>query len=503
MRNALFIATALTVFATTPSVADEPQPVVPVDVRVGPEIERAERDKYHLFEDVPGFVRAYVLAADEGYVLRLVYDRSGTRFVEERRLSRDEFDALRKAIESTVVGVGGNGEGRFRLVVHGTLYGAFLYGSQMVELLDVQEDRYQVGIFMLGTGAGFGAALYATRDYDRGNGFAKMLTTGSYSGLYYGMLPDLWYERKKEVRVDDFGYEYEVDGEPNRRRIIGAMVGVPAGMLAMGAINRNRPVTDGEADATFLGSVAGVGYGLAAAYLANAEKKSDLVQKRMYLSATGSLLPVGGFVGYRLAHTKALSPGHVTVLGLGGALGAYSGATFVRLMEGKEVGESKKSFVAAMSLAFPVGVATMYRLTSDQIYSRNRAGIATVGTIAGGLMGAGLVYVTTNADDSRPYLLASSLASIGAFAIVHKSTRTMTAAKPEPDTSSRELDGIAAAGTIAAIQQTTRGTRVPSPVDADSEKTWRLASPGELLTAAALATSGANVPAVRLLTARF
>lgn len=439
---------------STFSVAEEQ--VIPLDPRLGPEIEREERDKYHLFPEVKGFIRAFVLETKEGYVLHLLYEREGKRYHETRFLSKSEWEELRRAV-ATERGIGGGGEGRLRLVTHGTIYGIFLYGVQTARLLEIEENRYRVGLWMLGAGAGFGTALHLTRDYHRGSGFAKMLTTGSYAGLYYGMLPDTWLDQRPPHGV-------LVVPKPDKRRILGAMLGVPAGMWIMSRLCKNREITDSEADATFLGAWAGVGYGLATAYLANAEERSELLRKRMYLGATATLLPVGGFLAYRLTHERALSSGQVWMASLGGALGVYSGATLVRLLDGKEVGESGKPYVWAMSLTFPVGVTALYRLTRDEAYSQTRAGIVAVGTVAGGLVGAGLVYVATNVQDSRPYLLASSLASMGALMLVHRSTQT----------------------------------KISSP-----ESAWEGINPVDLAMGAAGTRLGLEMPPVRLMTIRF
>lgn len=170
-------------------------------------------------------------------------------------------------------------------------------------------------------------------------------------------------------------------------------------------------------------------------------------------------------MAYRLTHERALSPGQVHMASLGGALGAYSGATLIRLLDGKEVGESAKPYVWAMALAFPVGVATLYHVTGDETYSQTRAGIVALGTVAGGLVGAGLVYVATNAQDSRPYFLASSLAAMGTLALTHRLTQT----------------------------------EAPSP----ESTAWEGANPAELAMGLAAARFGFEVPSVRLMTIRF
>ena len=233
---------------------------------------------------------------------------------------------------------------------------------------------------MLSGGGSAALVISQLRRYARGGAHAKMLTSGSYAGIYYGMVPNLWSERSDE-----------------KRRTLGLMVGVPAAAAGMHSLFRRGPVTHGEADLTLWGMALGAGYGVLIPYLLNADHLEHKTEDRVYLTGASLGIPFGGWLGWRIAHDKRLSQGRALTLQLGSTLGAYYAFTVLgMLVDLTELTESgpyshTKRNLSIVAPGPPLGMLAAYHLTKDESYSSMRARLLGLGGLAGGLVGTGLV----------------------------------------------------------------------------------------------------------------
>ena len=93
-------AAVIVVCPTAPRAAETPEAL---SETLGDEISRAERDAYHLFPDVRGFVSARVFKLDHGYRVDIVYEDGGTQHTRSRRIDDDikSFAEVVKAAKLT------------------------------------------------------------------------------------------------------------------------------------------------------------------------------------------------------------------------------------------------------------------------------------------------------------------------------------------------------------------------------------------------------------------
>jgi hypothetical protein len=405
---------------------------------VGYEIDADERGEFGLFPEIDGFVSAQILRVDGVKRVEIIYQKEGRRLSLERPIDEAELEELRATVgrRAAIPMEGEPSDGRLRLATHAITYGLWLYGAGIPTVFDIDSGRGQVGAVMLSGGGSAVLAISQTRRYARGGAYAKMLTSGSYAGIYYGLVPDLWAERS-----DD------------KRQALGLMAGVPAAVAGMHALFRRGPVTHGEADLTFWGMALGAGYGVLIPYLLNADHLEHKAEDRVYLTGAGIGIPLGGWLGWRIAHDKRLSQGRALTLRLGSTLGAYYAYTVLgMLVDLEESGHSKRN-LSIVAPGPPLGMLAAYHLTKDESYSAMRARLLGLGSVAGGLVGTGLVYVLTTSDDYRPYLAASALGSGLGVWLTHAATR--------PSPSSVTSDPVKDASTPRVA--------------------WEIASPPELL----------------------
>ena len=94
---AAVLATAL-LAALSPATRAAETPVA-LSESLGDEISRSERDAYHLFPDVPGFVSARIFKLDHDYRVDFTYeDKNGATHASSRRLDQQAFDNTRRHV---------------------------------------------------------------------------------------------------------------------------------------------------------------------------------------------------------------------------------------------------------------------------------------------------------------------------------------------------------------------------------------------------------------------
>jgi len=409
------LAFLLPTLAVPQSDAEQQREILLIAPEVGYEIDADERKQFALFPEIDGFVSAQVTRVAGVDRVEIIYEKEGRRLHLERPIDEAELEDLRGAVgtvgaEETRAAVPAEGkpsDGRLRLATHAIAYGLWLYGAGIPIVFDIDSDRGQVGAVMLSGGGSAALAISQTRRYARGGAHAKMLTTGSYAGIFYGLVPDLW-----------------ADKSDDKRQALGLMVGVPAAAAGMHSLFRAGTVTHGEADLTFWGMALGAGYGVLIPYLLNADHLEQKTQDRVYLSGASVGIPVGGWLAWRIAHDKRLSQGRALTLRLGSTLGAYYAYTVLgMLVDVEESGHAKRN-LSIVATGVPLGMVAAYRLTKDESYSTTRARLLGLGGLAGGLVGSGLIYILTTSEDYRSYLAASAIGSGLGVWLTHSSTRS-------------------------------------------------------------------------------
>lgn len=389
--------------------AEEPYEILLIAPEVGYEIDADERSQFGLFSEIDGFVSAQIRQVDGAQRIEITYQKEGRWLRLERPIDKEELEEIRATLGRRAASPreGDPSGGRGLLVTHAIAYGLWLYGAGIPIVFDIDSARGQVGTVMLSGGTAAALAISETRGYARGKAYAEMLSSASYAGLYYGSVPDIW-----------------ASGHDEKRLSLGLMVGVPAATAGMYSLLRRGPVTHGEAALTSWGMLLGGGYGVLIPYLLNADHLEAETERRVYLAGAGLGIPLGGWLGWRIAHDKRLSRGRASTLRLGSVLGTYYAYTMLGMLVDLDDFDHPKRDLFVIASGMPLGTAAAYRLTKNESYSAMRARLLGLGGLAGGLVGMGLSYVFIGSEDYRPSLAASAVGSGLGVWLTHAATRS-------------------------------------------------------------------------------
>ncbi len=206
--------------------------------------------------------------------------------------------------------------GRTELLVWGTTYGMWL-GVAVPLMFDADSpEAYGAGL-LAGGPAGFLAARAYTRSREVSAGQARAITWGGTYGTWHGVALvealDLGANIQTECVPDVGCYTYE--GDNDQELIAGAVVGGLAG-IATGAVLARKPISAGTAATVSLGSLWGIGYGAALAYLAGTEDDGVL----WAALAGGNAALIGTAIGQRRWQLSESRARLISIAGLAGGL---------------------------------------------------------------------------------------------------------------------------------------------------------------------------------------
>jgi hypothetical protein len=195
-------------------------------------------------------------------------------------------------------------------------------------------------------------------------------------------------------------------------------------------------------------------WGLGFAGGANILAASDDANLRLVLGSmlAGSL--VGGFAGKLYGDNRRLTEGDSSLVSLGGLVGAYASA--VPLILGEV--DSSRGVVGTLMAGAGLGLVAGDFMTRDVDYSRSEAGLVSLGTIAGGLLGAGGSFLVRpeDGDDAKYIVTGSAAGAIGGLLVMLKAvepsgepgTESQTTLAPAPTVGMDGRPGFGIAGTF-------------------------------------------------------
>ena len=292
-------------------------------------------------------------------------------------------------------------EGRTLLVAASTFYGLSLYGPGTVILLDLESERQVVGLELLIGGGSFIGALQLTKNHRLGVGRSNLILSGSVAGTLYG-----------------FGLPVLFESENEKAYFAAAMLATPIGGLIAHRLTDHRWFKKGESYLMTNGGFVGGLYGLAIPYIANIESLENWTQAKIYVMSAMAGVPIGTWTTTKLIYDKPMSEGRSHLISLGGLVGTAYATGIVSLMDI----ESPRPYVFAAMVGLPIGTYLSYQLTTGREYTAGRAALIQIGAYAGALLGNGVISLA-NAENHKPYVIASILGSAAGMWLAHRSTR--------------------------------------------------------------------------------
>jgi hypothetical protein len=358
-----------------------------------------------LFVDrYPGFqeARLFLVLPDSTYVLEVTRVHEDRTVRERVPLAAAEAAELRRDVAERIgaraPAVGLDQEGRARLLGGTALMGLAFYGWAVPTILDVDEPRTEVALYMLTAGASFFGPWIATRDRTVTRSMADLGFYGATRGAIHGLL-------LHEALAGE-----TASARRERTETAAALIGSIGGAVAGYWWARDGRLDLADARTIGLGGDAGLLYGLGTAHLVDAGSRAAAG-----LAVAGS--GAGLAIGRALADRRPYAPGDVSVLTTGGLLGAY---TAIAVMDWTGT-ERSRAYTAAAMAGGLAGFTAADRLVRHTDFPEGQGRLIGLGTVAGGLVGLGLAYLVTGdeADDATLFLTASSLGALAGFAVTY------------------------------------------------------------------------------------
>ena len=483
IRFFLFVMGSLICASATYAETEE---IIQLDSTIGFNISAEENQQYNLFPEYDNFVSAEIIRVDDQYQLHVITSTDGKRSRQIQSLTEKELADLRQRI--TTESESGSSrteaekrEGRLILNLNSLTYGLGLYGPGLVMALDL-DDGADAGTVMLAGGGSYLTSLAVTRDFDLGYGRSKLLRWGAYAGTTYGFLSLSF-----------------LDSENERLAFVPSMLLTPVGAYTAYKLSDHRWFNKGEADLLAAGGLAGAFYGWAVPYLILNEDFGDEGEEyidqewvqiceeekgnidcpegdldcqrwneerdcqeeaisyrggtinKIYSFSMMASIPASVYLTSRLIPDRNISQGRAQLISTGGVVGAFYGLGIMFVALGDEIDSKGRAFAAAAMAGLPIGSYFAERFTRQESYTRLRALLITLGGVAGGYMGAGVLAIA-EADNSRMVAATLIPATAAGFWAGHEMTRTkVVAGSTGLFNSERFSVQLASAGEIAAF----------------------------------------------------
>jgi hypothetical protein len=389
----------IALFLITATVLDGQETAIPFDNKGSMYVlDEKGNEKVNLFHGDGTFKEARLYASDDStFFLEITYEKASKTFRDRKKLNNNELLLLRQKVEqelifSTKPEV--NQEGRGWMLAATTWAGITLYGSSLPTAFNLS-TRIAVGVYMLTAGSGFFIPYLLTKD--------EPVTYGQANLVYYGLSRGYAHGALFQVALQG--------NDPSIESVNGTafFVGIGESYFAYKAVKKweigngaaNLMVVYG--DFGFLGSFA----------IAN---QLDLFESGSGLATTvlaGSYVGLG--IGYCLGKDGLLSAGDAEIIRTTTYLGAYLPLGI--LLEIKP--HNSKAFTTTMFLTGVAGAFVGHQLVKDHDFQFMQGAIVELGTLAGGLVGAGVGFMINN---ENPNWTVSS-AAVGAmvsFGLMYK-----------------------------------------------------------------------------------
>jgi hypothetical protein len=292
--------------------------------------------------------------------------------------------------------------GHVPFLLTATVLGLALDGWALPGVLGIHASdspRTFVGLYMVAGASSFVLPFLATRGDAISAGQANGAFYGGTRGALFGLLA-------AKVIAGDVSTDHQY-GVFAGSLLAGSVLGLTAGTL----LGDRLQISPGQAHTTGVVSDFGLGLGFGFAFLLGFDESDKTADQRARRIGGSALVGAAGgiFGGYRLARARDNSWGDAEVMRATGLVGVLAGAT---VADGFST--SRRPTAAIVMTGGVVGAFLGDRLIVGTDFSVGQSIIVDLATVAGGLAGAGLLYLFSPQDWSeRPFLVA---ATVGAAA---------------------------------------------------------------------------------------
>lgn len=335
-----------------------------------------------------------------------------------------------------------NQEGRTALLATTTALGLTLYGGGLPVLLDTSDGRATVGVYLLTAGSSFLLPYFGTRHEEVTWGMANMAFSGGTSGAIHGLLVSALLEK-----TDD---QFAIGSA-----MLGSMIELGAGTWWASHSKMTAGDAHLHAVATDLGAAWLAGLG-------NTFLPSDQPDRDRLLAGASLLGAAGGFAGAAfLAPNRKTTWGDAEVIRTSALLGGFAGLTISSWADDIDTDTQGRRTIALTTLVSMAAAAGGDWLVRDTDFGLGEALLVDLGTLAGGLVTAGVTYLVTNSDEPSTYLTAALLGGGAGFGLSYWAQQSGPSDKRTARALDKWLDGVQLPGLVPTALQGGDGRMAP------------------------------------------
>jgi hypothetical protein len=348
-----------------------------------------------IFSKYSDFQQATLIQTDDGLFLNIVYKVNNVFSIDKVRVTESEVEGicqeikLATATKKKPVEENFSQEGRRRLIFASTLFSLSYYSWAIPTALKFEDYKAYTASYMLIGGAGFFGPMIATRNREVTYGMVSGYLSGAQLGLIHGGA------LTSAIHGDDY----------NERTYLGLTSLLSIGESLIGlSIAKKYDYTWGQMSLYGSGGTWGAAYGMVLPKLIfNSENTRTLAISALAGSA-------GGLVASHYFYKKQpVTNGDVSIISSSGLLGLYLSTA---LMASLEMESIRANIILGM-LGASGGLTYGIMKTKNYDYTYQQSNLISLGSIAGGFVGAGLGVLTE--AELKGYMWYMSLGATGGF----------------------------------------------------------------------------------------
>ena len=354
-----------------------------------------------LFTEYSNFREARLFQLpDTSFVLEISY-RSQEKLLRVRLpFAAPEVENLQRKVTARLqqrkpqIGLDQSGRKKFLYGTFGLSYG--YYGWAVPAMLDVDEGKSTVALYMLTSSAGFYLPLSLTKKISVTDAAATLSIYGGSRGIGHGL-----------------ALAYLLSEDPPARAMLaaGVLVSVAETFAGFRIASRSK-MSAGTAETIGTGGDFGIGLGVAAAILTNGFGERDQAMAGSVLLGAGA----GLWSGKLLADHQPFTAGDAHIFRGLGLLGAYVPLAVVDITGTDNV----KAYTAASTLGALAGLGLGNKLVQGKDFTTDQGKFTLLSELAGGMLGLGLAYLISD-DNTTLYLASSAIGAASGFWFMYRS----------------------------------------------------------------------------------
>lgn len=367
-------------------------------------VERIDRDlenKLGLFPEYSGFREAQLYQlSDTSFSVEITHEDSGKVIRTRIVLTVSEMNDLRKKVMNAIYEEAPqtmlDHSGRKKLIA-GTLTMSVFYHGWALPAAAEADGASAGGMYLILAAGGYFVPLMLTAHSPVTSGMATLAIYGGSRGIGHGIMLDLILE-----------------GEDVTTAVLAAgsffSIAEEASFVAWA---RKTEMTDGDAMAIGVMGDFGAAIGVGLAHMTTEfEKESNSAIAVWILTGSAAGIATGAILADKITYTR----GDALILRNVGVLGALWPVTILDFASPKE----DKAYSTVAVIGAICGLGAGHALIGGRNFTTDEGALVTLGELAGGLFGLGVVTLAEpEGDKSAAYWAGASLGATGGFLLTY------------------------------------------------------------------------------------